>query len=312
MSAVSPPPVKRKRVRTASQLEQKRFTDRIKHRENRHENKNRLDKIEGDIADIKATLHALAVHLQSQVPIPAPPDPSITWPGCQELGLLRPREGAFYDSSASAAPHLLLGAHLGPEDQALEPQAWASWPPTSPEDKGLWTPIPCIESKLINCQCGLQHLDRFDSLDRCNVTTFYQHQIASLTARRISGILPRNPSLPSMMLHTMDENIATFLITGFLRQYKNKGIEQLLSFYLLGYRYMRVSEGPQQDRNETALRSRPADSSFPVANEPMRRNNPRCPSMDAPHRDPKIKPTLGHRRLRPLAAPPRPPLHKWG
>jgi prolipoprotein diacylglyceryltransferase len=95
---------------------------------------------------------------------------------------------------------------------------------------------------LINCRCGSQHLDRFDSLDQCNVTTFYQHQIAFPTTQSSPEILPRTPSLPSMMLHTMDENIVTFLITGFLRQYKFKGIEQLLSFYLLGYRCMRVSK----------------------------------------------------------------------
>ncbi|KAK3897561.1 hypothetical protein C8A05DRAFT_38886 [Staphylotrichum tortipilum] len=175
MSTPSTPPAKRKRVRTASQLEQKRLADRIKHRENRHENKNRLDKMESDIAEIKFTLQALVTHLQARVPKP----------------------------------------------------------------------------KLLNCQCGSQHLDRFDCVDQCNITTFYQHQIATfpttITRSLTPGILPRNPSLPSMMLHTMDENIATFLITGFLRQYRNKGIEQLLSFYLLGYRYMRWQMSPCEE-----------------------------------------------------------------
>ncbi|KAJ4301985.1 hypothetical protein N0V88_002116 [Collariella sp. IMI 366227] len=49
------------------------------------------------------------------------------------------------------------------------------------------------------------------------------------------------------MLHSTDENIATFLMTGFLRQYKNKGIEQLLSLYLMGYRYMRWQMSPCEE-----------------------------------------------------------------
>ncbi|KAJ4301984.1 hypothetical protein N0V88_002115 [Collariella sp. IMI 366227] len=76
MSTVSPPPAKQKRVRTTSQLEQKRLTDRVKQRENRNENKNRLDKMERDIADIKSTLQSLAVHLQSRVSIAALPETS--------------------------------------------------------------------------------------------------------------------------------------------------------------------------------------------------------------------------------------------
>ena len=214
--------------------------DRVKHRENRHENKIRLDKIEGDIADIKSTLQALVLHLQSQFPLPALPGPSmIACPSHQEPEPLWLRHGAFHDS-----------AHLGLGDQISESQAWASWPRSSGNNR-LWTPIPCIESKLIDCRCGSQHLDRFDCLDQCHVTTFYQHQIAFPTMRSTPGmgILPRNPSLPSMMLHAADENTATFLLTGFLRQYKYKGIEQLLSFYLLGYRHMRVSEhGSEIDR----------------------------------------------------------------
>ena len=256
MSDPSTPPAKRKRVHTASQLEQKRLADRVKHRENRHENKNRLDKMETDIADIKSALQSLVTHFQSRLPSPTLPDPtlSLPCPNHRELELLRPRHGALCDSPTSTAPQCLLGGHgLGPGDQGFEPQAltsWqqGSWSTASAGHKRLWTPTPSIQSKLLNCQCGSQHLDRFDCVDQCNITTFYQQQIATfpiaVTRSPTPGVLPRNPSLPSMMLHSMDENIATFLITGFLRQYRNKGIEQLLSFYLLGYRYMRVRQPP--------------------------------------------------------------------
>ena len=246
MSALSPPPAKRKRVRSASQLEQKRLTDRLKHRENRQENKNRLEKIEGDVADIKATLQGLALHLQSQAP-PQPPS-FITSPDLRQLISLetpaKSSNGALHDGNTSVTPPFLADTHLWPENDVLTPQPpWSSgwsWGHATPE---LWTRISVIEPKVINCQCGSQHLDRFDTIDQCTMTTLYQRQIAFSASPNQARILPRTPSIPSMMLHTMDENIATFLITGFLRQYKNKGIEQLLSFYLLGYRHMRVSGG---------------------------------------------------------------------
>lgn len=243
MSELSPPPAKRKRVRTASQLEQKRLTDRVKHRENRLENKNRLEKIEGDIADIKATLQGLAVHLQAHA---SPPQPSvITSPDLQQLLSLepsaKPAHGSFFDEPTSIIPY--VDTHLWPANKMLTPlppsSAWGCGHPT-PE---VWTRISAIQPKVVDCQCGSQHLDRFDTLDQCNMTTLYQRQIAFPTTTSHARIFPRTPSLPSMMLHSMDENIATFLITGFLRQYRNKGIEQLLSFYLLGYRHMRVSGG---------------------------------------------------------------------
>ena len=241
---MSSPPPKRKRVRSESQLNQKRLADRLKHRENRQENKQRLEKIENDISDIKSALQSLAHQFQAQPGALAPPGLPHTHPHRQEptlqpfplLGQQIPFDSPALDSAA-----LLSAPQLGPGGQGSEQGQQSWWPMAhSPHTEMMWRQV---ESRFINCQCGHVHADQFDCIDRCTVTSFYQHQVAFPGMHEPSGLTPRNPSLPSMLLHNMDENVATFLITGFLRQYKNKGIEQLLSFYLLGYRYMRVSGG---------------------------------------------------------------------
>lgn len=109
--------------------------------------------------------------------------------------------------------------------------------PSSLQATMLCPHVPATDSRVVSCQCGFQHLDRFDMLDICSMTILYQRQTTSPWG---SIAIARNPSLPSAMLHSTDENLATFLITSCLRQYKLKSIELLLGLYLIGYRYMRV------------------------------------------------------------------------
>lgn len=141
----------------------------------------------------------------------------------------------------AALQKLTLTPHVEtPIGSLVAANAWGTFNPlhSTLEATKLWPQTPATDVKLVNCQCGLQHLDRFDLVDACSMTTVYQRQT---TIPWSSFAIPRNPSLPSAMLHSTDENLATFLITGCLRQYKLKSMEQLLSLYLLGYRYMRVS-----------------------------------------------------------------------
>ncbi|KAL2113929.1 hypothetical protein VUR80DRAFT_1782 [Thermomyces stellatus] len=233
---MSSPPVKRKRVRTESQMNQKRLADRTKQRENRHENKRRLEKIENDISDIKSALQSLTLPLQAPNPGLAPQ--GLPHSNRQELALgASPRSSCGgFGASLSPTPPLLSVPHISP-GHAFEQHVSSSYAPTH-HTAMSWRRI---ESKLLNCQCGFPHYDQFDCIDQCTITAFYHHQVAYPTLRSPAGFLPRNPPLPAMMLHDTEENVATFLITGFLRQYRNKGIEQLLGFYLLAYRYMRVS-----------------------------------------------------------------------
>jgi hypothetical protein len=249
-------------------MDRKRLADRTKHKENRLEGKNRLERIENEVSEIKAGLQSMMQQLQSMQAQHSAP-------------ALFGHEASTAHGPAMLGPsvtHAAAAAHLG-SMQFTTQHAFTPWPSLSPSTSSpwpwasaaanpatrLWTHVPRRDemAKVINCRCGLQHLDRFDTIDQCNVTTLYQHHIAfapqsptpaearsqgqgqsslSMSSSPSSSFeLPRNPSLPAMMLHSPEENLATYFITGFLREYRNKSMEQLLAFYLLGYRYMRVS-----------------------------------------------------------------------
>lgn len=248
---MSSPPAKRKRVRTETQMNQKRLADRIKHRENRQENRTRMDKIENDISDIKSALQGLTLHLQAPTAALAPP--ALPHTHRQDFALAaspRSNRGTSFETSLSPTQHFLPVPQVASGHAFGQQAPWSLTPST--HTTMSWRRI---ESKLLNCQCGSPHYDQFDCIDQCTITTFYQHQISFPVMRGPAGFLPRNPSLPAMMLHDMEENVATFLITGFLRQYRNKGIAQLLAFYMLGYRYMRVSRTlPRASHVRVAIR----------------------------------------------------------
>jgi hypothetical protein len=239
-----PTPAKRKRVRTESQLDQKRLTDRIKHRENRQDSKRRLERMERDIAEIKAAVGALTLRSQpttvhqsvSQVSSTLPPSPP---PPLAPTSFMFANGIAHGMASASYSAHSNFFSSL---PQPPQPGASVLTSPPTPITR-LWPTTVASEpgpTKLVNCRCGSQHLDRFDSLEQCNVAALYTLQLAMPHMQAAPGPLPRTPSLPSMLLlRTPEENVATLLITGFLQQYKSKSIEQLLGSYLLGYRYMR-------------------------------------------------------------------------
>lgn len=217
-----PPPATRQRVRTESQLSRKRLADRNKHRENRQEHKNRLASIEGDLAEIKSLLQNLRLSPQSDLALGG---------------------SATTASTCAAAPGLADNWEWNLEASPRRYDASGSQSSTLQTTK-LWSPQPTVQPGLVDCQCGSQHVDRFISIDSCPMTAMYRHQASFASPSNQGAPIPRNPSLPSMLLHRMDENLATLLITGCLRQYKLNSMEQLLSFYLLGYRYIRVGSQP--------------------------------------------------------------------
>lgn len=227
----------KRRVRNEAQLNQKRLVDRIKHKENRQENKQRLEKIETSIAGIESKLDSLALVLQSlprtltaptSIPPALPPAPD------QSQAVVP----ASYDPFCQP---FHANAHLPSSGQG---HAHSQSPPNMITKIWGYTPPPQPgSSRMLDCRCGSLHPDHFECLEACNVTALYRSHVEVVPPVSASPF-PRNPSLPSMMLHRSDENILTFFITGFLQQRKAQSIEQLLGFYLLGYRYMRVSGTP--------------------------------------------------------------------
>ncbi|KAL6851245.1 hypothetical protein ACO1O0_008373 [Amphichorda felina] len=268
----SPGPPK-KRVRSESQLNQKRLADRLGHKERRKEHKQRIGKIEDDISDIKSTLQALTLHLRALAPAPTAslPPPGLTpAPGRQAVS--RENSGSLM-TRLSGGPSTLAASASASGLGLFAPASWptvssSSASTSSPQNQGpgffptsssspsstanyasMWSslPAPPESMKILNCRCGLQHPDSFNCMDSCNITTVYQRHTAFPPNPSLGGGLPRNPSIPAMMLHTMDENLATFFITGFLRNFSHRSLEQLLGFYLIGYRYMRWLMQPTEE-----------------------------------------------------------------
>jgi hypothetical protein len=193
MLAMAPPLSPKRRVRSESQLEQKRLADRTKHKENRKVNKQALQRVEHEVATIRRELQALSVHIR-RMPIPLLPQP----------------------------PMLLSETSM----QHVQQQYPAS-------------------GRLLDCNCGTQHLDLFGHIDHCGITEMYRgrtvyghgHDVDAL------GDMPPTPSLSDMLLQTgHGSNSATFFITGFMKSCPTKSVDQLLALYFIAYRYMRVSQ----------------------------------------------------------------------
>ncbi|KAM5361884.1 hypothetical protein ACJZ2D_012829 [Fusarium nematophilum] len=197
-----------RKSRTEAQLTRKRLIDRVKHRENRLTNKAQLDRIEQDVAFILQSLQSITEHLNYQMQSHT----LIRHPGIGNQMLAAPSPGGTISYLAAPRP-----------------------PPTFPR-----TP-----SRVIDCRCGMRHSDHFESLEMCGVTGLYQTRVAfPHQAADATGGLPRNPALPSMMLHSEGDNFITALLTPFLRDLKTGKMETLLGGYLFAYRLIRWQLDP--------------------------------------------------------------------
>lgn len=292
----TPPPPKR-RVRSEAQLNQKRLTDRIKHKENRHENKQRLEKMESDLASMHSKLDSLALQLQS-LPL-ALTAPTTTPP---VLGHSRTISHAAY---GHISQHFPANVNLPPPDQAYT----HTQPPSNIVTK-IWgyTPTQHGSSRDLDCRCGLRHPDNFSCLENCNVTALYRSHMGAVAGP--TSPFPRNPSLPSMMLYQSDENILTFFITGFLQQCRARSIEQLLGFYLLGYRYMRVS-GTSLALPPSPEPIRRTHTQVSVANESQCKHDSRHSHVDLTDRGSKDTCSFCGCRFSCVASVERLHLHEW-
>lgn len=205
-----PPSSKPKRARNETQLSRKRLVDRVKHQENRQKQKGQLERMESDIADIRQSLRIITDYLN---------------PLMQSYNLLHPLNVNQHDMS----PALNRGPSHSPPSSFLSPHS------VQP------APIP---SRLLDCRCGMRHSDHFESLELCGVTGVYQNRVAFPQAADAVDTLPRNPTLPNMMLHSEGDNFITSLITPFLRDLKAGSMETLLGGYLFAYRLIRVRPFP--------------------------------------------------------------------
>lgn len=230
----------KKRVRSEAQLVQKRAVDRVKHKQNRQEEKRRVERIETDIAQIKQALQDIATQLCVQPPASAV---QTTTQGGTDDQMLVAADDLRAWQLTSLGSQSTGGLFTLPEELQRQVSGLGapSLPQSVPEARSWVHPVQLPVPRIVNCRCGLRHSDQFNSLDNCNITTLYQGHIATAQDLNLGISLPRNPSLAAMMLHSQDENPAVNFITPFLRDCKGgKNVETLLGSYFIGYRLMRV------------------------------------------------------------------------
>lgn len=86
----------------------------------------------------------------------------------------------------------------------------------------------------------MNHNDQSECLELKSFTVLYESHKALSESPHLAIHIPKNPTLPNLMLHAIDDNPLTLLIGSTLQQYKLRNIETLFGIYLLTYRLLRV------------------------------------------------------------------------
>ncbi|KAF5012863.1 hypothetical protein FDECE_1153 [Fusarium decemcellulare] len=227
-SPVSGAPSKR-RIRTEAQMSQKRLSDRIKHKENRQEHKQRMERMEADIAQIRKNLDDVSAQLRTLPQLGADlvaaqqrslqrssavnlvPGPSPTSPGEAAFGLIN------NNINTPAFPVARPLAPLGRPGPACPEH---EMPPTAAEASlsTLFPTPPPVD---------------------CRFAILYETHAAFPQDPLHARSLPRNPTLPQLTLHSYGDNAVTCFLTTFLKGFEMKSVETLFGIYFFAYRLMR-------------------------------------------------------------------------
>ncbi|KAL6409147.1 hypothetical protein AUP68_05517 [Ilyonectria robusta] len=246
----SPSPVasKRRRIRTEAQLNQKRKADRVKHKENRDEHKARMERMEGDIAQIFKNLDDISTQLR------AIPQLGASFVASQQrwLQVLIANMSLGGASAAFAVPSEALDLELLVRNPAI-PMQWspgsaarnASPRPLYPDiEQPLPAPgpillPPVLSSPPVKCWCGVEHFSQSNCLEYHSFTILYETHAAFPHDPHQARSLPRNPSLPNLSLHSHGDNVVVRFLTSFLKGFTMAGVETLFGVYFFAYRLMR-------------------------------------------------------------------------
>ncbi|KAF1729773.1 hypothetical protein CRV24_010315 [Beauveria bassiana] len=250
-------PSRVKRTLTEEQLDKKRSIDKIKHRENRAENKARLEAIERDVSFLRHNIGDLVLQLRQLNVVQAPPQhrlpPVFSHSGPSTssqdhlhnlsnpiLSLTKPESwnsppgsgpapvdaaaaAAFYTSAADhSTTERLYAQHTFPQ-RPLEAQMDLEALLAEVRDQGL----------MIECRCGRPHSADVQCTERIAVIMAVEFSsISSHNSQRVMTA-PRNPTLPEMLLHHTDmSNPLAAILSSILRQYDMTHIDSLC-----GWRY---------------------------------------------------------------------------
>ncbi|KAF5012148.1 hypothetical protein FDECE_1797 [Fusarium decemcellulare] len=219
-------PAVKRQVRTEAQLNRKRFTDRVKHRENRQDHQARMSRIEESISHILHDLRAISTQLQTSN--------SLIAQNRSEPLLI---DDTPEHTTESHGPMSFLNGEF-PLDSFLS-SSFSDWPilpnPESPS-LSIYRPTP----PLIDCRCGVHHSSQTDCLEYCSFTVLYETHSAFPQDPYRARSIPRNPSLSDLTFPATCKNPVVRFLSAFIRGFKLKNPETMFGIYFFGYRLMRV------------------------------------------------------------------------
>ncbi|KAM3448163.1 hypothetical protein MY3296_008084 [Beauveria thailandica] len=254
-------PSRVKRTLTEEQLDKKRSIDKIKHRENRAENKTRLEAIERDVSFLRHNIGDLVLQLRQLNLVQAPPQHRLS------------------PASSHSGPSTSSQDHLHPFLSLTKPELWNSLPSlgpapvdaaaaalyTSADDHSITDrlyaqhtfPQRPLEAQIdmeallaevrdqglmIECRCGKPHSADVQCTERIAVVMAVEFSSVSSHDNQRVMTAPRNPTLPEMLLHHTDmSNPLAAIVSSILRQYDITHIDSLCGVFLLAYRLLRAS-----------------------------------------------------------------------
>ncbi|KAM5345072.1 hypothetical protein ACJ41O_010934 [Fusarium nematophilum] len=260
----------KRRVRTEAQMSQKRLADRVKHKENRQEHKQRMERMEADIAQIRKNLDDVSAQLRTlpqlgadlvaaqQRSLQQRPAAAVNLNFGSALGVEATFNGidrmaaatttsissnttttttpAFPAAAAAAARSL---ASLG---RAPDPPLSSACPehemPPAAAAISLSSLFP-TPPPVVDCRCGVQHYSQSTCLEYCSFAILYENHAALAQDPMHARSLPRNPTLPNLTLHSYGDNVVTCFLTSFLKDFQLASVETLFGIYFFAYRLMR-------------------------------------------------------------------------
>ncbi|KAJ3538503.1 hypothetical protein NM208_g5880 [Fusarium decemcellulare] len=241
---IEKPAVKRQ-VRTEAQLNRKRFTDRVKHRENRQDHQARMNRIEESISHILHDLRAISTQLQTSNSLIAQtrPEPSLM-DDTSEHSLV---DDTSEHTTTSHGSMSFLNREFA-LDSFLS-SSFSDWPilpnPESPS-LSIYRPTP----PLIDCRCGVHHSSQTDCLEYCSFTVLYETHSAFPQDPYRARSIPRNPSLSDLTFPATCKNPVVRFLSAFIRGFKLKNPETMFGIYFFGYRLMRWRLNPDPASRE--------------------------------------------------------------
>ncbi|KAF4948636.1 hypothetical protein FGADI_9540 [Fusarium gaditjirri] len=229
MSASPPSGSSKRRVRTEAQMSQKRLADRVKHRENRQEHKQRMERMEADIAQIRKNLDTVSAQLRTL------PQLSADLVALQQRSSQKPPGEAYEMDTSIETPDFPAGRRAAPAGAPCATDHHDIPPAEVPEVVSSLFPTPSH----VDCRCGVQHHSQADCLEYRSFAILYETHAAFPKDPLHARSLPRNPELPNMTLHSYGDNAVTCFLTSFLKGFEMASVETLFGVYFFAYRLMR-------------------------------------------------------------------------